>query len=196
MVSRAVLSPDPGGGLAWPDAPMLCKSVGCLPLVSELPGGASFEPKWDGFRALIGVDSRRQAQIRSRTGTDLVAAFPDIATAAADQLPVDTLLDGELVVWDGNRLDFSQLQRRLAGPSRAPALARYRPASYVAFDILQIGDRDLSGEPLRVRRRRLEAILPGLAPPLQITPATRDRDVAEQWFKDYAAADVGIEGLL
>jgi ATP-dependent DNA ligase len=170
--------------------------VARLPLASDLPGGACFEPKWDGFRALVGVDAHGQVQIRSRTGTDLVAAFPDIAAAAADQLSPGTLVDGELVVWDGNRLDFSQLLRRLGGPARAPALARERPASYVMFDVLQHRGRDLAGEPFRARRRVLESILPELAPPLQITPATRERVVAEQWFTDYAAADVGIEGLL
>jgi ATP-dependent DNA ligase len=175
---------------------MLCKAVDHLPLASELPGGGSFEPKWDGFRALVGVDARGQVQIRSRTGTDLVAAFPDVATAVAGQLAPGTLVDGELVVWDGARLDFSQLLRRMAGPARAPALARARPASYVMFDVLAHQGRDLAGEPFRTRRRVLESILPGLAPPLQITPATRDRAVAEQWFSDYAAADVGIEGLV
>ena len=73
---------------------MLCKAVGHLPPASKLPGGASFEPKWDGVRAMLGVDARGQVQIRSRTGTDLVAAFPDIATAAAEQLRPGTLVDG------------------------------------------------------------------------------------------------------
>jgi ATP-dependent DNA ligase len=196
MASRAAASPEPSRGLSWPVEPMLCKAVEHLPLASELPGGASFEPKWDGVRALVGVDTRGQVQIRSRTGTNLVAAFPDIATAAASQLAPGTLVDGELVVWDGTRLDFSQLLRRMAGPARAPALARARPASFVMFDVLQHRGRELAGEPFRARRRVLESILPSLAPPLQITPATRDRAVAQQWFDDYASADVGIEGLI
>lgn len=88
-------------------------------------------------------------------------------------------IKGELVVWMGDRLDFSQLQRRMAGPVRVAALAKKAPASFVAFDVLQHTGRDYTGEPLRVRRRRLEAMLPGLAPPLQITPATRDFDTAQ-----------------
>jgi ATP-dependent DNA ligase len=82
------------------------------------------------------------------------------------------------VVWDGARLDFSQLLRRMASPARAPALARARPASFVLFDVLQHRGRDLAGEPFRSRRRALESILPSLARPLQITPATRDQAVA------------------
>jgi ATP-dependent DNA ligase len=175
---------------------MLCRSVGHLPTAAELPGPASWEPKWDGFRAIVGVDTSGRVQIRSRTGTDLVPAFPDIATAVRQQLPPGTLVDGELVVWDGARLDFSQLLRRLAGPGRAPALARARPASLILFDLLQLRGSDLAAEPLRTRRRRLESLIADLAPPLQVTPATRDREVAAQWFHDYAAADVGIEGLV
>ncbi len=89
----------------------------------------SFEPKFDGFRGLAGVDASGHVQIRSRQNTDLTSAFADIAAALAQQLPAGTLVDGELVIWNGDRLDFSQLQRRLASPSRAAALARALPAS-------------------------------------------------------------------
>jgi ATP-dependent DNA ligase len=175
---------------------MLAKTTDHLPVTRAMPGGCLYEPKWDGYRGLAAVDLSGQPQIRSRRGTDLTRAFPDIATAVARQLPPGTLLDGELVVWDGDRLDFSQLQRRVISPAHAASLAARVPASYVAFDVLQYRGRDLGGEPLRVRRRQLEAILPTLKPPLQITPATRDRDVAQQWLADYAAAGVGIEGLV
>jgi ATP-dependent DNA ligase len=147
-------------------------------------------------RGLIGVDVGGRAWIRSRRGTDLTGAFPDIAEAASRQLPTNTLLDGELVVWDGDRLDFTALQRRVASPVRARALARTAPASYVVFDVLQLDGRDLAGQPLRIRRRRLEGLLPGLVPPLQVNPATRDRAVAQQWLGDHRAAGVGIEGLV
>ena len=120
----------------------------------------------------------------------------DIATAAARQLPPGTLVDGELVVWHDGRLDFTQLLRRMASPTKALALARRHPASYVMFDVLQHQGRTLADQPQRVRRRVLETILPTLTPPLQVVPSTRDRDIAAQWFTDYATADVGIEGLV
>jgi len=175
---------------------MLAKPTDHLPQARELRGGSLFEPKWDGYRGLVGVDAEGRPQIRSRRGTDLTRAFPDIAGPAADQLPPGTLLDGELVVWTGAELDFGQLQQRLISPARAATLARTRPASYMIFDVLQLRGEVLTGEPLRARRRRLEGLLPGLVPPLQITPATRDRDLAERWLSDYAAAGVGIEGLV
>lgn len=170
---------------------MLCRSISQLP---EGPGAWNFEPKFDGFRALAGVDAAGRAQLRSRKSTDLTPAFANVAAAVADQFPRGSLVDGELVIWNGERLDFAQLQRRMASPDRA--LARTLPASYVIFDVLQYDGRDLAGQPQRVRRRQLEAVLHTLTPPLQIVPSTRDRDIAAQWFADYAHADVGIEGLL
>jgi ATP-dependent DNA ligase len=175
---------------------MLAKPVDQLPQGSALRGGALYEPKWDGYRGLVAVDDRGRGHVRSRRGVDLTMAFSDIAAAAAEQLVPGTVLDGELVVYNGQRLDFAQLQRRVAAPARAAALSRGNPASYVVFDALWVGGRDLTVEPLGVRRRELEALLPGLVPPLQITPATRDRDVALQWLADYTAAGIGIEGLV
>ena len=160
------------------------------------PRGCTSEPKWDGYRALLGVDGRGRGRVRSRRGVDLTAAFPDIAAPAAAQLARGTILDGELVVWDGQRLDFTQLQHRVIAPSRAAALAMARPASFVVFDVLAIGGEDVSMRPLRVRRRWLEESQESLGPPLQVTPATTDRELARQWLVDYAAADVGIEGLM
>lgn len=184
------------GGIPWPGEAMLAKPTDHLPPERALPGGCLYEPKWDGYRGLVAVDGRGRPVIRSRRGTDLTAAFPDLADAAAQQLPPGTLLDGELVVWNGRHLDFSQLQRRVAAPNRARALSRVLPASAMFFDCLQVRGTDLAAEPLRVRRRRLEGLLPSLSPPLQITPATRDRAVAQQWLEDYAAAGVGIEGIV
>ena len=175
---------------------MLCKSIDALPPTTGSRSTLAYEPKFDGFRGLIGIDTTGTVQIRSRQGNDLTAVFPDIATTAAHQLPPGTLVDGELVVWHDGRLDFTQLLRRMASPTKAPALARRHPASYVMFDVLQHQGRTLADQPQRVRRRVLESILPTLTPPLQVVPSTRDRAIAAQWFTDYATADVGIEGLV
>jgi ATP-dependent DNA ligase len=175
---------------------MLAKPTDELPAARSLPGGCLYELKWDGYRALIGVDSRGYPHVRSRRGHDITRAFTDVATAAAEQLPQGSILDGELVVWNDGQLDFGQLQRRVVAPAQAASLARALPASCVAFDVLQLRGRELAGEPLRARRRRLEGMITDLAPPLQIGPATRDRDVAANWLRDYASAQVGIEGLV
>jgi ATP-dependent DNA ligase len=122
--------------------------------------------------------------------------FPDIAGAAHQQLPPGTLLDGELVVWDGDRLDFGALQKRMASREKVAAQVRRAPASFVAFDVLQWGGKAYAQEPLRVRRRKLQALVTDLRPPFAVTPATRDREVAGNWLRDYADARVGIEGLV
>jgi ATP-dependent DNA ligase len=175
---------------------MLAKPTDHLPAERVLPGGCQYEPKWDGYRALLGVDMDGYARIRSRRGADITRSFPDIAGPALEQLPPGTLLDGELVVWGGEEFDFSQLQRRIASPARAASLARAKPASFMVFDILSLRGTDLMDEQLRVRRRRLQGLVTDLAPPLQITPATKDRAVAQNWLRDYADAAVGVEGLV
>jgi ATP-dependent DNA ligase len=185
---------------------MLAKPVEALPPARALPGGCLYEPKWDGYRALIRVDADG-ARIRSRRGVDLTPGFPDVAAAAAGQFHPGTLLDGELVSWnpDTHALDFAALQRRLTlltarrpdrASSRARSLAAEQPASFVIFDLLVDAGVPRHRQPLRERRRALERLVPLLHPPLQVTPATRDHDVAAVWLRDYADADVGIEGLV
>jgi ATP-dependent DNA ligase len=175
---------------------MLAKPTDHLTTEREMPGGSSYEPKWDGYRSIVGVDLDGRAHIRSRRGADITRSFPDVAGPAAEQLPPGTLLDGEMVVWGGIELDFSQLQRRIASPARAAVLARSKPASFMAFDILALRGVDLTDEQFRTRRRRLQSLVPVLAPPLQITPATRDRAIAQNWLRDYTRADVGVEGIV
>jgi ATP-dependent DNA ligase len=191
--SRARVS----SGWWWPAGVMLAKPVEKLPPANALPGGCLYEPKWDGYRALIRVDDDG-ARIRSRRGIDLTPGFPDIAEAAAAQLHPGTVMDGELVIWntDTGSLDFTALQHRLASPRRAATMARRRPASFVAFDLLVDAGTPLASRPLRQRRRALEHLIPLLDPPLQVTPATRSHDIAATWLRDYTAAQVGVEGLV
>ncbi|EFH31011.1 predicted protein [Streptomyces pristinaespiralis ATCC 25486] len=152
--------------------------------VNALPRGAglAYEPKFDGHRMVIfriGGDVLLQA----RSGRIVTAAFPDLA-AAARELPEDTVLDGEVVVWRDGRTDFAAVQRRAAATAgRAPALARALPASYAAFDLLAEAGTDLRPLAYEMRLARLVAVAGPLGPPLQPVPMTLDRTEAEGWYE-------------
>ena len=178
-----------------PGEVMLARAVETIAETTALPGGTTWEPKWDGYRALVVVDDAG-AQIFSRRGTDLTAALPDLAAAAAAQVPAGTVLDGEAVVWSTSTgtLDFSALQRRVASPRTAARLAREQPASYAAFDVLARDGDDLRPRPYAERRAVLTELAGTWSPPMSLSPATDDPDVAAAWFRDLAAA--GIEGLV
>ncbi|QUC01983.1 MULTISPECIES: ATP-dependent DNA ligase [Cellulosimicrobium] len=131
----------------------------------------------------------------SRRGTDLTATFPEIAAAAAEQVAPGAVLDGELVVWTGGRLDFEVLQERMGrGARSAAAHARRRPASFALFDVLAVDGRDVRGRPLRERRALLEEAATSWRPPLNLSPVTGDVDEAREWFETYTVA--GVEGLV
>ncbi|WP_425950924.1 hypothetical protein [Streptomyces sp. DT73] len=133
-----------------------------------LPAGWAAEPKWDGYRAQLAVHRGGRVLLRSRQGTDMTGSFPEIRSAALAQLPADTGLDGELVVWEAGRLAFERLQQRLARRGRGASEAAGKwPAHYVAFDLLHQGESDLTGWPYRQRRAALEALFAerGLAGP-------------------------------
>jgi ATP-dependent DNA ligase len=180
--------------LAGPVAVELAKSVRDIPPPQALPGGCRYEPKWDGYRLVI-VRSGSSTRLWSKQGRDLTDRFPDIAAAARAQVPAGTVVDGEVVVWHGDRLDFGLLQRRMATPpARMAALVAAAPASYVAFDVLAAGGTDLRRRTLRARREQLEALAGRWAPPLQLSPLTDDLAEARQWFADFRAA--GVEGLV
>ncbi|MFF7098470.1 ATP-dependent DNA ligase, partial [Streptomyces rubradiris] len=117
-----------------------------------LSAGWAAEPKWDGFRAQLAVHTGGRVLLRSRQGTDMTAAFPEIRAAALTQLPANTGLDGELVVWEQGRLGCERLQQRLArrGPGAAEAVRRW-PAHYVVFDLVHAGG-DVTGWPYARRR--------------------------------------------
>jgi ATP-dependent DNA ligase len=179
-----------------PVEPMLARPVEQLPHERALPGGCGYEPKVDGYRALLFV-SDRGCLVQSRRGKDLSGSFPDIA-AATGQLPPGMVVDGELAVLGADGvLDFAALQHRLVGGRHARALAAEQPASYVAFDLLwHPTSGDLRSRPFAFRREALERLLQDARPPLQLCPQTSDYDTATAWMLGYAAAAVGLEGLV
>jgi ATP-dependent DNA ligase len=178
---------------------MLATPAATLPGPAALTGGSWYEPKFDGYRALVFVDDiegRRAARVQSRRGADLSDAFPDVVAAAAAQLPGGTVVDGELVIWTHGRPDFPALQRRLAQRRNAGALAEAEPANLLVFDVLAVTGLDQRARPFRVRRRLLERLAQAMSPPLQMVPGTREVEQAAQWLADYGRAEVGVEGLV
>jgi len=169
---------------------MLAKRVG------ELPEGDNwiFEPKWDGFRALVFRDGD-EILIQSRDEKPLNRYFPEVVETLQAQLPSRCVLDGEIVIAHQGALNFDALQLRLhPAASRVNRLSHEIPASVVFFDVLCEGDRDLRGEPFQKRRKRLEAVLSSAQPPVHITPATQDRRVAADWFRRFEGA--GLDGVM
>ncbi len=169
---------------------MLAKRVDELPLA----GDWIFEPKWDGFRALIFRD-RDEIQIQSRDEKPLNRYFPEVVETLLAALPERCVLDGEIVIAGPNGLDFDSLQLRLhPAASRVKLLSKQIPASIVFFDLLAVGASDLCATPFEDRRSRLEALLASAAPPVHLTPATRDLEVASDWFRRFEGA--GLDGVM
>ena len=169
---------------------MLAKRVG------ELPAGGTwiFEPKWDGFRALVFRDGD-EILIQSRDEKSLNRYFPELLEPLLSQLPARCVLDGEIVVAKNGALDFDALQLRIhPAASRVKFLSREIPASIVFFDLLSGGDRDLRGMAFQDRRRMLEALLASATPPLHMTPATRELSTAADWFRRFEGA--GLDGVV
>jgi ATP-dependent DNA ligase len=172
----------------------LARPAATLSAVGQLPGGAMFEPKWDGFRMLLAVNGG-DVSLWSRQGTNLTDRFPEIVAAAAAQLPDGVLLDGEVVIWRDDRLVFdallSRINRARAGVAR---MARELPASYVAFDVLGVAGEDARNLPLRDRRALLDELAVTWTPPMNVSPVTTDQAVAAEWFASLRPA--GIEGIV
>jgi ATP-dependent DNA ligase len=169
---------------------MLSKRVG------ELPVGGTwiFEPKWDGFRALVFRDGD-EILIQSRDEKSLNRYFPELLDPLRSQLPARCALDGEIVIAKDNGLDFEALQLRLhPAASRVKLLSQQIPASIVFFDLLCEGDRDLRTEPFQNRRRELESLLSSAAPPIHLTPASYESSVASDWFRRFEGA--GLDGVM
>jgi ATP-dependent DNA ligase len=173
-----------------PILPMLAKRV------DDLPAGGIwiFEPKWDGFRALVFRDGD-EIDIQSRDEKPLHRYFPELVETLRSQLPARCVLDGEIVIATHGGLDFEALQLRLhPAASRVKLLSKQIPASIVFFDLLSEGDRDWRSQPFQERRLELEALLASAAPPVHLTPATRERSVASDWFRRFEGA--GLDGVM
>src|SRR6266700_3598715 len=156
---------------------MLAKRVGELPV----EGDWVFEPKWDGFRALVFRDGD-EILIQSRDEKPLNRYFPELLEPIRSQLPARCVLDGEIVVAKNDGLDFEELQLRIhPAASRVKLLSRQSPASIVFFDLLCEGNRDWRSEPFEQRREKLESLLDSAVPPIHLTPAAREPSVASDW---------------
>src|SRR5262245_948362 len=169
---------------------MLAKRVG------ELPEGEDwiFEPKWDGFRALVFRDGD-EILIQSRDEKPLNRYFPELLDPLRSQLPARCALDGEIVIARDSGLDFEALQLRLhPAASRVRLLSQEMRGSIVCFALLCEGDRDLRSEPFQSRRQKLESALSSAAPPIHLTPASYDSSVASDWFRRFEGA--GLDGVM
>ncbi|MBD7957358.1 ATP-dependent DNA ligase [Microbacterium sp. Sa4CUA7] len=175
-------------------APMLAKPV---PEIPDRPGYA-FEPKWDGFRALVAWDGA-DVEIGSRGAKPLTRYFPELVEAFARLLPEPCLIDGEIVVAVGEpgavRLDWPALSQRIhPAASRVALLAAETPAMFIAFDLLARGDRDLQGEPFAHRRAELVDLLGAVPAPVHVTRTTEDAAQARRWLAEFEGA--GLDGVV
>ena len=171
-----------------PVAPMLAKSV------PTIPPGASYEPKWDGFRSLIFRDGD-EVEFGSRNEKPMTRYFPELVEAVKAELPERCVLDGEIVVASKNGLDFEALQQRIhPAVSRVTMLSEKTPASFIAFDLLALGDDDYTGRPFAERRAALEKVLKEANAPIHLTPTTTDLDVANRWFVELEGAH--LDGVI
>lgn len=173
-----------------PLEPMLAKSA------PELPSGDyAYEPKWDGFRCLVFRDGN-DVYLGSRSKKPLTRYFPELVEVlASGRVPPRCVLDGEIVMPIGDRLDFDRLSDRIhPARSRVDLLSTQTPASYVAFDLLAVGDDVLLDEPFARRRTRLEAALVDAAAPVYLTSVTHDLELAAHWFDQFEGA--GLDGVV
>ena len=173
-----------------PVAPMLAKAQSTLPSAE----GVLFEPKWDGFRCIVFRDGD-EIELGSRNERPLTRYFPELAGPIRAQLPERVVLDGEIVIATPHGLDFEALLQRIhPAESRVNRLATETPASFVAFDLLALGDHDARPLPLADRHRLLVEVMAGAEPPLYLSPSTTDRDVALDWFTRFEGA--GLDGVI
>jgi ATP-dependent DNA ligase len=172
-----------------PVSPMLAKAVRDIPT-----GDYWYEPKWDGFRCIVFRDGD-EVELGSRNERPFSRYFPELIEAVKAELPPRCVVDGEIILIRGDRLDFEALQQRIhPAESRVRLLADQTPASFVAFDLLAIGDEALVELPFGQRRRRLEEALAGARAPIHLTPITTDAGTAAEWFSVFEGA--GLDGVV
>jgi ATP-dependent DNA ligase len=172
-----------------PVAPMLSKAVPSIP-----EGPFSYEPKWDGFRSIVFRDGN-EVEIGSRNERPMTRYFPEIVEAVKANLPERCVIDGEIIVVVGDRLEFEVLQQRIhPAASRVKLLSQETPARFIAFDLLAVDDTDYTTQPFEQRRAALEEALADAKPPIHLTPATRNHDLAVQWFSRFEGA--GLDGVV
>jgi ATP-dependent DNA ligase len=173
-----------------PVAPMLAKAV------KQMPDAMSYEPKWDGFRSIVFRDGA-EVEFGSRNERPMTRYFPELVEAVLANLPERCVIDGEIVLIgpSGDRLDFESLQQRIhPAASRINMLAEHTPARFIAFDLLALGDTDYTERPFAQRRAALEEALAPAGPPIHLTPATADRELAQRWFHQFEGA--GLDGII
>ena len=173
-----------------PIAPMLAKAAEAIPEAGDF----LFEPKWDGFRAIV-FRGTTDLYIQSRDLKPLDRYFPEVHDTLLEQLPKGCVIDGELVIATSDGLDFGLLQMRLhPAASRVAKLAQATPASFVAFDVLAATGKSTMDLPQTKRRALLEKMLSQARPPLHVTPMTDDRKLAAQWLEQFEGA--GLDGVV
>ncbi|MER7397748.1 ATP-dependent DNA ligase [Streptomyces sp. NPDC000151] len=171
-----------------PVKPMLAKPA------AKIPSGMQYEAKWDGFRAIVYRDGD-EIELGSRTGKPLTRYFPELVEALRANVPARCVLDGEIVIARGDRLDFDALTERIhPAKSRVDLLAERTPAGFVAFDLLALDNEALLRAPQKERRARLAEALQGAEAPVHLAPATTDPEVAAEWFTEYEGA--GLDGVI
>jgi ATP-dependent DNA ligase len=179
--------------------PMLAKLVAEVPDGDAVEGGLSFEPKWDGFRAIVAVDPKGGVEIGSRGAKPLTRYFPELVAEFAAQLPPGTLVDGEVIVRvpvpGGERLDWPTLSQRIhPAQSRVDKLSVETPASFVGFDLLAEGGKSLLDKPFSERRAALERVLAKVKAPIHLSQTTQDAAVARRWLVEFEGA--GLDGVI
>jgi len=186
--------------ITLPVSPMLAKAVTGVPTPDSVAGGLSYEPKWDGFRCIV-LRAGDQVELASRGAKPLTRYFPEVVQAVLAHLPRRCAIDGEIVVRAGElgsqRLDWESLSQRIhPADSRVQRLSVETPAELICFDILALGDDDLTDMPFGERRKRLESVLASLPldAPIHLTRTTTDADTARDWFERFEGA--GLDGVV